>query len=714
MIAKRVILLLILTIGIIILNKNSPGQERLKGFYPINIDKELALEKKLKLIPSSTEMGKNLRILTEKAHMAGTQEDFEVAQYVREKMMRYGIQAEIDEYIVYLSYPLEISLEMVEPRRKKFDLREKGWLWDKDSYDRDAIIPFNAFSSSGNITSHLVYVNYGSSDDYKILEDTGINVKGKIVVVRNGKFYRGLKVWLAEKHGASGVIIYSDPADSGYMIGDVYPRGTMLPPSGVERGTILYGFVYWGDPLTPGWPSKDHTKRLKPEEAENLPKIPSIPISYENAKNLLKYLSGPEVPQAWQGGLPFRYHIGPGPAKVNLNVKMESKNRKIWNVIGKIEGTSKKDEWIIMGNHRDSWTFGACDPNSGTAVLLETAESFGKLLKEGYKPSRTIILASWDAEEFGCIGSAEWVEENEDLLRKDCAIYLDVDVGIDGGHFWAGGAPSLRDFTREATKSVNDPVTGLTVYDDWRKNQKLDEPNESKNGQQQIDTQIAIPGIGADYGNFFHFIGASALDWELSGKKNGLLHTQYDNFYVMSTFIDPGFIYHTIMAKLVGISMLRLASCDILPYNYYTYAEEIEKYIDDLGKEYERKIDLANIKHKVTEWKNLCKELNEKIGNEIEKSSLSDLNIRHLNEKLMSIEKSFINISGLPNRSRYKHLIYGPGLISSGYTGLTVTIPGIREAISEGDLDEAGSQLQALSIGFDTVNTITREAINIF
>ncbi|RKY84856.1 hypothetical protein DRQ09_08010 [candidate division KSB1 bacterium] len=704
---KRYIIFVLVFSGIIICGERSFGQ-KIFGFYPENSKKEISLEKRFKLIPSSKEIKKNLRILSEEAHMAGTPADYANAKFVKEKMIEYGIETKLDEYVVYLPYPEEIKLKMVEPEEKEFNLREQGWLWDKDSYDRNAVVPFNAYSASGNITSQLVYVNYGLPEDYRVLSDIGISVKGKIAIIRYGKCYRGVKVYLAEKNGASGVILYSDPADDGYMVGDIYPRGPMRPPSGVQRGSIKYMFYYPGDPLTPGWASIENQNRLNPEDAVDLPHIPCIPISYGNAKDLLKCISGPEVPQKWQGGLPFRYHIGPGPAKVNMNVKMEYRNRKIWNTIGRIEGTKRKDELVILGNHRDAWTFGAADPNSGTVVMLEIAKTLGKLLKKGFKPSRTIILATWDGEEFGIIGSTEWVENNIKRLKEKAILYLNVDTGVTGRNFGASATPSLRNFIRDVTKSVIDPATGQTVYEAWRKNQKIDELNKKK--KEKIDTRIGILGSGSDFAAFFNFAGISSLGWSFGGK-SGVYHSQFDNFYYMSEFGDPGFVYHPVIVKLTGIAILRFANCDILPLDYYTYAREVEKYVDDLGKYSSNKIDLSTVKEKVINWKNLCKELNDKIKVELKENSLSSADVDLLNEKLMKIERNFLNEDGLPGRSWYKHTIFAPGF-HSGYSA--ITIPGVREAISNGKIDEAKKQLRVLSLILDNINTLTREAIEIF
>jgi len=699
-------------LAVIVLGVHSTAvlsQEKVSGFYLKNVKKELNLEKKIKLIPSSEEIEKNLRLLSEEVHMAGTKEAYEVARLVQDKMNGYGINTELDEYSVYLPHPLEINLTMVEPEIKEFDLREKGWKWDKDSYDENAVIPFNSYSTSGNITEQLVYVNYGLPDDFKVLEETGIDLKGKIAIIRYGGCFRGVKVHLAEKHGAAGVILYSDPADDGYVVGDVYPRGPMRPPSGVQRGSIKYMFFYPGDPLTPGWGARESEHKLSPQEAHDLPGIPCIPISYGNAKILLENLAGPEVPQKWQGGLPFRYHIGPGPTKVNLDVKMEFKNRKIWNTVSTIEGTTKRDEVIVIGNHRDSWTFGTADPNSGTSIILELGRCFGKMLKEGFKPLRTIILATWDAEEFGIIGSTEWVEQHKEMLKDRCVLYLNIDTGVTGRNFRASATPSLRNFVRETTKFVTDPATGLTVYDVWRKNQRIDEKKEEDKIQKQTDTRIGILGSGSDYAAFYNHVGIGSMDWSFGGK-SGIYHSLYDNFYVMSTFSDPGFVYHPVMVKLTATALLRLLNCDILPFDFRDYAVEIENYLDELDKK-TTDLNLDALREKVKEWKNLCKVLNQNIKEELKTDRLSSYQIDMINKNISEIEKCFIYEDGIPGRPWYKHTIYASD-INSGYG--YIVLPGLQEAVLDNDIERAKEQFEILKDIFDKVIMLTREANNTF
>jgi len=359
---------------------------------------------------------------------------------------------------------------------------------------------------------------------------------------------------------------------------------------------------------------------------------------------------------------------------------------------------------IIIGNHRDAWTFGAADPNSGTVVLLEIARAFGKLLKEGFKPSRTIIFATWDAEEFGIIGSTEWVEHNKDLLKGKTALYLNVDTGVTGSNFSASATPSLRNFIREITKSTGDPASGLTVYDAWRKNQRIDEKNKSKKESEKEDTQVGILGSGSDFAAFYNFLGIASLNWSFGGK-SGVYHSQYDNFYFMSTFSDPGFIYHPVMVKLTGTAMLRLANCSLLPFDYYSYAIEIEEYFNNLEK-HSKQIDLGNVREKVVQWEELTKIMNQRIENEIKNKSLPDNQITIINKKLCDIEKAFVNNDGLPGREWYKHTIYASDK-NSGYGALT--LPGLREALDEGNMEKAKNQLYILTTVLVRVNKITGE-----
>ena len=391
----------------------------MRGFTAENAVTQEQYEAAFQNQVSSERCRYKLRHLSEEPHLAGTENSRKVAQYLHDAFKDYGLKVEIYEYKVYLPYPLEVGVELVSPTKYVAFGKEASWEWDKDSYETEIVAGYNAYSPDGDVTAELVYVNRGLPEDYQILSDQGISVNGKICIARYGGSYRGVKAKVAGDNGAVGLILYSDPADDGYMRGDVYPRGPWRSPDAIQRGTVKYIFQHASDPLTPGWAATADAERIPIAEATDLPKIPVVPLAYRDAEPLLKALAGPNVPADWQGGLPFAYHIGPGPAKVRVKVRCDHSTRPIYNVIATLEGTEYPDQWVILGNHHDAWVYGAADPGSGTTALLEVAEALGELAKTGMRPKRSIVFAAWDAEEFGILGSTEWVEELKTTLQRE-------------------------------------------------------------------------------------------------------------------------------------------------------------------------------------------------------------------------------------------------------------------------------------------------------
>jgi N-acetylated-alpha-linked acidic dipeptidase len=436
-------------------------------------------------------------------------------------------------------------------------------------------------------------------------------VKGKIVIARYGKSFRGVKAKVAEENGALGLIIYSDPMDDGYMKGDVYPRGPWRPEEAVQRGSIYYMFEYPGDPLTPGYPALKDAKRIPPESAKSLPKIPTMPVSYKIARKILENLSGLNVPEGWQGGLPFAYHIGPGPAKVKMKIKSDWKVRRIKNVIAELKGFVEPEKKIILGNHHDAWVYGAVDPNSGTSVMLETARALSELVKSGWKPKRSILFCAWDAEEYGLIGSTEWVEENLKDLSENAIVYINIDAAVSGKNFGASSVPSLDNFIQEVIKNVNDPESGNSIfYEMWLRQNK---ENRKKYNPDSAKVKIGRLGSGSDYTAFLDYAGIPSIDLSFSGNY-GVYHSQLDNFYWMKNFGDPSFKYHETMVKIVGLMLMRLSSCDYLPFDYFDYAVEIEKYINEIDSVFSDELknanlNLSSLKEKVSKLKDLTREL---------------------------------------------------------------------------------------------------------
>src|SRR5437868_12369940 len=433
---------------------------------------EAQLEKSFIAVPDAKLAGDHLRALTSVPHMTATPEDRKTADYVAEKFHAAGLQTQIVEYKVWLAgKPDEVALEIVYPKiaRQAFQMREHV---DGDKYQDDprVVTGFNAGSPSGDVEGDVVYANYGRPEDFRKLQDLKVDVRGKIVITRYGNNYRGVKSHVAEQYGAAAVIIYSDPSDDGYVKGDVYPKGPWRPESGVQRGSVKYIFKYPGDPTTPGFastPDLPDVKRSSPEKSADMPTIPTMPLSYGDAKMIMQELGGPESPREWQGGLPFTYHVGPGATRVHMRLKMNYAYRTIWDVIGTIPGSESADQPVIAGNHRDAWVYGTVDPNSGTAAMLETVHGLGELLKAGWKPKRTIIFGSWDAEEQGLIGSTEWAEDQEKQLGN-AAVYFNMDVAVSGPSFAASAVPSLKQFVRDAAKAVPSP-SGGSVYEAWQK-----------------------------------------------------------------------------------------------------------------------------------------------------------------------------------------------------------------------------------------------------
>ena len=557
-------------------------------------------------------------------------------------------------------------------------------------------------SPSGDVEADVVYANYGSPEDFDRLKQMNVDVRGKIVIVRYGENFRGVKVFVAQERGAAGVIIYSDPKDDGYYRGDAYPKGPWRPDSGVQRGSVGFMFQFPGDPTTPGiasTPSLPDSKRISPADSAQLPKIPVTPLSYADASPILEHLGGSLSPREWQGALPFTYHVGPGPAKVKIHLKQDYQFRTIWDVIGKIPGTSAPNEWVVAGNHRDAWVYGAVDPNSGTATLLEAVHGVGELLKSGWKPKRTIVFGSWDAEEEGLIGSTEWGEDNAQELAN-AAAYFNVDVAVSGKKFGASGVPTLKEFIREIARVVPSPQGG-TVYDSWKKaNQPKDGASrlQENSGNYRMpasglhtDVPVGDLGSGSDYSVFLQHLGVPSTDIGSTGEY-GVYHSAFDNFAWFKKFGDPDFLYEQEMARVYGLEVLRMADADVLPYNYEDYGKEILVYLDAAkSRSQENFGDKAPDFAVAIEGARHLQEAGAKI---LQKQRKLPSAPEKLNAKLREAERALLIPEGLPNRPWYHHSIYAPGQ----YTGYAaVVIPGVNEAIDGGDLTRTEQQIAALA-----------------
>ena len=687
-----IIIINILFILLVTLPSGYSGSD-IGGFTSENASRQQETETTFIDLVSIESCRNNLRRLTEEPHLAGTENSLKVANFLKEQYESYGLQVKIYEYQVYLPHPLEILVKLVSPVEYVAANKETGWQWDKDSFRTDIVPGYNAYSPDGDVTAELVYVNKGLPQDYQTLRNLGITVEGKICIARYGGSYRGVKVKLAGEHGAVGLILYSDPADDGYMRGDVYPRGPWRSADAIQRGTVKYIFQHASDPLTPGWAATEDADRLEIENATDLPKIPVIPIAYKDAKPLLEALSGPNVPRSWQGGLPFAYHIGPGPATVNMKVKCEHKIRKIYNVIAILEGSEYPDEWVILGNHHDAWIYGAADPCSGTTSLLEVAKSFGELAQQHIRPKRTIVFASWDAEEFGILGSTEWVEHLKKELREKAVAYLNVDISATGPKFYASAIPSLKQLVRDVAQEVIDPRTLKSVYEVWN------------NGHKNKQPKVGNLGSGSDHSPFVGHVGIPAVSMGFDGPY-GVYHAMQDNLYWMEHFGDPTYQYQVAMAHIWGIIALRLANADILPLDYRLYAEELLSELEILKNG--SLLDIQELRNLLIEWEHSATVLNKKLQEYIDIDEQGD--IAEINRRLFKLERLLTDTSGLPLRPWFKHLIYAPGL-NTGYAA--VVFPGIVDAIEQGDDAQIKDAVDRLASAFQRMDNGLKEIISL-
>ncbi|WP_396275045.1 M28 family metallopeptidase [Granulicella aggregans] len=661
-------------------------------------------------VPDAALAGQHLKILTAEPHWASSPEDYKTAQYVAEKFKTAGLSTKIVPYSVLMNKPISIAIDahdasgkilMSGPSPEHVDPTKDGG--DPFQDDPRVTPAFNGSSPSGDITGEVVYANFGTLADFKKLASLGVSVKDKIVLVRYGGNFRGVKVYIAQQYGTKGVLIYSDPADDGYVKGDMYPKGPYRPESGVQRGSTQFLPIYPGDPETPGiasTPDLPDSKRIPADQLQkNQPSIPVNPLSYKDAAPILQALGGPQTPHEWQGGLPFTYHLGgasgAAAVTVHMHLEQETKLRTIWDVIGTIPGTDpqQKDDWVVAGNHRDAWVYGAVDPNSGTAAMLETVHGLGDLLKQGWKPKRTIVIGSWDAEEEGLIGSTEWVEDNAEHLKHAVA-YFNTDVGVAGPDFNASAVPSLKQFVREVTQGVASPQGG-TVYDTWKKSQ---EESRGKRGQSAFgegeeskspEVRVGNLGSGSDFTPFIQHMGVPSTDIGSEGPY-GVYHSVFDNYNWFIKFADPTFVYEQQQARVFGLEILHMADADVLPYDYRPYAKEIEGYI----RTAQHKSEATKLNLDFSAATKAAARFSASAQTAYGRQTVATTDLAALNHALRNAESALLDPDGLPRRSWYKHTIYAPGEFT-GYAA--VVIPGVTEAIDEPDAARAQAQLARLT-----------------
>jgi N-acetylated-alpha-linked acidic dipeptidase len=654
------------------------------------------VERTLSDVPNAASYDRHLRLLTEKPHMSGTARNYELAEYVRDRFREYGLdEVSFHEFPALLSYPESASLAIRSPVDQPLDLREDPHPADKDSrlYDDPTQVAFHGYAPSGKVRAEVVYANGGSPEDFRELDRLGLDLEGRIVLMRysNPYSYRGYKVYEAERRGAAGTIIYSDPAEDGHLQGPVYPDGPWGPESHIQWGAIIYDWLGQGEPFTFHWQKQPDGRWLEgPVRDKQLPRIPSMPLNARNAAQILKLLEGPVAPADWQGGLPLTYRIGPGPVTVEMDVRNQERISPLRSVIGVIRGREEPEKLVIVGNHLDAWIYGAVDPSSGTAALLEMARAFGAALKQGYRPRRTIVFANWDGEEPLLGGSTQWALENAEKLRSGAVTYINVDTGVQGRDFTGGATPALAAFLREVTQSVADPATGKPLHDVWA--------SRFEDRVAKVETIVGA----TDYTAFQEYIGVSCIDMYFDGPY-GVYHSQYDNYFRQSTVVDPGFDYGVTLSRLWSIMAWRLADAALLPMRYSDYARAALGYIEaaeaHAGSERPLRLDAARAAAR--RWEAAATLLEERLS----ATTVPPDARRAINDRLLQVERALVESTGLRGRPFIRHLLVAP---QPSYR--SAYLPRIWDALDRNDRAAVPAHEAEIVAAFDRAAGILREA----
>jgi len=686
-------------------------------------------EEKLRAIPNPDNLREYMKRLSARPHNVGSPYDKDNAEWIAAKFKEFGLDTQIETFSVLFPTPKERLVELVDGGPHfTAKLQEPVVPEDPTSNQTAEQLPtYNAYSIDGDVTAPLVYVNYGLPEDYDILDRLGISVKGAIIIARYGHSWRGIKPQVGAEHGAVGCIIYSDPRDDGYAGGAVFPKGAWRPSEGVQRGSVQDSTVYMGDPLTPGVGATADAKRIPIAESKSITKIPVLPISYADAQPLLTAISGRVAPRSWQGGLPITYHIGPGAAKVHLKMFSNWDMKPLYDVIGKIPGSTIPDEWVIRGNHHDAWVNGAEDPLSGAVAVIEEARAIGELVKQGWKPKRTIIYCAWDGEEPGLLGSTEWVETHADDLRKHAVVYINSDSNA-RGYFSLEGSHSLEHFINDVARDVQDPETKLSVWkrDQLKEIEDAKTPEALRELRTRHDLRLEMLGGGSDHAPFINFAGVASLGIGFGGEDGGgIYHSIYDDFYWYTHFSDKDFVYGRALAQAGSTSVVRMADAELLPFQFSDFADDVKMYVREVEKFADKQREeiqennqkLAEGMYEATAdprytWVTPKKEevpphLNfapldnaveslERSAAEYQKvlervganggAALASASLQEVNEMLIQCEHKLTTPEGLPGRFWYKHELYAPGV----YTGYAAkAIPAVREGLEQKNWKQA-------------------------
>ncbi len=691
----------------------APEQAPIRGFPLDALAERARLEAVMRATPDTARLREYLRIMSAEPHHAGSPMSRTVAEYALARFREWGLDARLDSNEALMPYPVMRRVEMVSPTTFVAQLQEPAIPEDHDSGDRNQLPTFNAYSADGDVTADLVYVNYGTPDDYDDLARLGIDVRGKIVIARYGRSWRGIKPKVAAEHGAIGCIIYSDPRDDGFFGGDVYPTGPMRPEQGVQRGSVMDMPTYPGDPLTPGWGARPGGRRLDRSEAVTLMRIPVLPISYGDALPLLRALRGPVVPNDdWKGALPITYHIGPGPARVHIALQFDWQVRPLYDVVVRIPGVTYPDQWVLHGNHHDAWVNGAEDPLSGAVALMETARSFATLLRTGWHPQRTIILSLWDGEEWGLLGSTEWAETNADALRTNAVVYFNSDTNAKG-RYGASGSHTLETFIREVARDSRDPVSGVSALQaitDYNVSRARTAADSARARERPF--RIEALGSGSDYTVFIdHLAIASANFGHGGGTDAGVYHSIYDSFDFFTRFYDPDFAYGRAEAGEMGTAVLRMADAPVLPFSFSDAARTYRRYVAELDSLARARlpqdtVDLGAVRAAVDSLAAAGTRFDSALAAVTARGSAwLTRNARMLgaiDRDIYLSERDLAGERGLPRRPWFQHTIYAPGF----YTGYGVkTMPGIREALEQRNKAEAVEQAAVVAAAVQRMAT---------
>jgi N-acetylated-alpha-linked acidic dipeptidase len=734
----RIIYILLLFLCI-----HSNAQQNLIGFTDAGSDKQKELEKQFDARMNAGNLDTWMKFLSSHPHHVGSAKGRANAEYMADLFRQWGYQTEISTYYVLFPTPKTRVLELLGSKPYKAKLEEPSLPEDKTSGQKSEQLPsYNAYSADGDVTSELVFVNRGVPADYEELERMGIDVKGKIVIAKYGGSWRGIKPKVAAEHGAIGCIIYSDPADDGYVQGDTYPNGPFRRADAVQRGSVMDMPVYPGDPLTPDVGATKNAKRLEIKDVKTIMKIPVLPISYEDALPLLQSLGGPVAPAAWRGGLPITYHVGPGIDKVHLKLAFNWDQKPVHDVIAKMVGTEFPDQWVIRGNHHDGWVNGAADPLSGMVAEMEEARALGELAKNGSKPRRTVVYCAWDGEEPALLGSTEWAEDHQKELKEKAVAYINSD-GNGRGFIGASGSHTLEPFFNQVIEDVKDPQTGVSVKERRYAKQLVDADKATRAkllGNKYM--KLGALGAGSDYSPFIQHMGIASMDLGYGGEDpGGEYHSIYDSYDLYTHFKDPGFQYGVTLAKTAGRITMRLANADALPFDFNSFYKTLNDYAADVktlldnqraetetqnkmiqenlfaeAKDPKKKYASPEVKQAVpflnfSELDNSLAQLRTS-AEEFQKvyanaTTLPVEKLNQLNLLLYKAERSLIDTDGLPRRPWYKHMIYAPGF----YTGYGVkTLPGIREAIEQRNWKEAQENIGIVSKVIETYNAQVQQA----